>query len=59
MWKLSGAKPIKNAPVQEESDLWRLIPDKGGKKLVLEHRAADKWVGAATFVIQVGECREP
>jgi Sortilin, neurotensin receptor 3, len=54
----ASTQPIKNAPVQEESDLWRLIPDKGGKKLVLEHRAADKWVAATTFVIQVGECRE-
>ncbi len=55
--------PIKNAPAAEESTLWRLRPDKGGKKLVRWSRRRatkpmNKWVVAATFVIQVGECRE-
>jgi hypothetical protein len=36
-----------------------LRPDKGGKKLFVERRAAEnQWVIAATFTIQVGECRE-
>jgi photosystem II stability/assembly factor-like uncharacterized protein len=55
----SSAAAIKNAPAAEESTLWRLRADKGGKKLFLERQAAEnKWVAAATFVIQVGECRE-
>ena len=54
----ASPQPIKNAPVPQESALWRLTPDKGGKKLLLEHRTSDKWVAAAAFTIQIGECRE-
>jgi len=54
----SSASPIKNAPAPEESELWRLQAEKGGAKMLLEHRAADKWVVAATFDIQVGACKE-
>jgi hypothetical protein len=54
----SSTEAIKNAPVPEDSALWRLTADRGGKKLLLEHRGAEKWVVAAAFAIQVGECRE-
>jgi photosystem II stability/assembly factor-like uncharacterized protein len=60
-WALveSSTVGIKNAPAAEESTLWRLRPDKGSKKLFVERRAAEnKWTVAATFIIQVGECRE-
>jgi photosystem II stability/assembly factor-like uncharacterized protein len=51
-------KPIRDAPAQEEDSLWRLRPDKGGKRVLLEHQAAGGWVSAAAFTIQIGECRE-
>lgn len=55
----SSAVAIRNAPIPEESSLWRLRADKGGKKLYVEHREGDnRWAVASTFVIQVGECRE-
>jgi hypothetical protein len=55
----SSAAGIQNAPVPEESTLWRLRADKGGKKLYVERRGLEnQWAVASTFTIQVGECRE-
>jgi photosystem II stability/assembly factor-like uncharacterized protein len=55
----ASAEAIKNAPAPEESSLWRLTAEKGGKKLLVERRGADKWTVAASFTIQIAECREP
>jgi photosystem II stability/assembly factor-like uncharacterized protein len=54
----SSTSPIKNAPVPEESSLWRVSADASGKKMLVEHRGSEKWVAAAAFPIQMGECRE-
>ncbi len=54
----ASADLLKNGPVPEESTLWRLTADQGGKKLYVEHRGADKWTIAATFTIQIAECKE-
>lgn len=59
-WKLSEASavPPKNAPSPKDDPGWRLRPDKDGKTLAVERLAGEKWVVAARFTIQIGECVE-
>jgi photosystem II stability/assembly factor-like uncharacterized protein len=59
-WKLAEASSgaLKNAPISRDDSGWRLVAEKDGKTMAVERLAGEKWVVAARFAIQIGECRE-